>query len=47
MHLKEEIPRMEYIIYTDPRGLRNYNQNPTTCPLSPIPRVPPAIQRAS
>jgi long-chain acyl-CoA synthetase len=24
MHLKEEIPRIEYIIYDDPRGLRNY-----------------------
>jgi long-chain acyl-CoA synthetase len=24
MHLKEEIPGMEYIIYDDPRGLRNY-----------------------
>jgi long-chain acyl-CoA synthetase len=27
MHLKEEIPRMEYIIYTDPRGLRNYKHD--------------------
>jgi long-chain acyl-CoA synthetase len=24
MHLKEEIPRIEYIIYDDPRGLKNY-----------------------
>jgi long-chain acyl-CoA synthetase len=24
MHLKEEIPRLEYIIYDDPRGLKNY-----------------------
>jgi long-chain acyl-CoA synthetase len=27
MHLKEEIPRIEYIIYTDPRGLRNYKHD--------------------
>jgi len=25
MHLKEEIPRIEYIIYDDPRGLKNYD----------------------
>lgn len=24
MHLKDEIPRLEYIIYDDPRGLQNY-----------------------
>ena len=27
MHLKEEIPRIEYIIYTDARGLRNYKHD--------------------
>jgi long-chain acyl-CoA synthetase len=27
MHLKEEISRIEYIIYTDARGLRNYKQD--------------------
>jgi long-chain acyl-CoA synthetase len=27
MHLKEEIPRIEYIIYDDPRGLRNYKHD--------------------
>ena len=27
MHLKEEIPRIEYIIYDDPRGLRNYEHD--------------------
>ena len=27
MHLKEEIPRIEYIIYNDPRGLRNYKHD--------------------
>jgi long-chain acyl-CoA synthetase len=24
MHLKDEIPRLEYVIYDDPRGLQNY-----------------------
>jgi long-chain acyl-CoA synthetase len=27
MHLKEEIPRIEYIIYDDPRGLKNYKHD--------------------
>ncbi|HDZ90216.1 MAG: AMP-binding protein [Deltaproteobacteria bacterium] len=27
MHLKDEIPRMEYIIYDDPRGLQNYKKD--------------------
>ena len=27
MHLKEEIPGIEYIIYNDPRGLRNYKHD--------------------
>jgi long-chain acyl-CoA synthetase len=27
MHLKEEIPRLEYIIYDDPRGLQNYTHD--------------------
>jgi long-chain acyl-CoA synthetase len=27
MHLKEEIPRIKYIIYDDPRGLRNYKHD--------------------
>jgi long-chain acyl-CoA synthetase len=27
MHLKEEIPGIEYIIYDDPRGLRNYKHD--------------------
>jgi long-chain acyl-CoA synthetase len=27
MHLKEEIPRLEYVIYDDPRGLQNYNRD--------------------
>ena len=27
MHLKEEIPRLEYVIYDDPRGLRNYKED--------------------
>ena len=27
MHLKEEIPRLEYIMYDDPRGLRNYKHD--------------------
>jgi long-chain acyl-CoA synthetase len=27
MHLREEIPRIEYIIYDDPRGLRNYKED--------------------
>ena len=27
MHLKEELPGIEYIIYNDPRGLRNYKHD--------------------
>jgi len=27
MHLKDEIPRLEYIIYDDPRGLQNYKHD--------------------
>ena len=27
MHLKEEVPRIEYIIYDDPRGLGNYKHD--------------------
>jgi len=27
MHLKDEIPRMEFIIYDDPRGLQNYKHD--------------------
>ena len=27
MHLKNEIPRLEYIIYDDPRGLQNYKHD--------------------
>jgi long-chain acyl-CoA synthetase len=27
MHLKEEIPRLEYVIYDDPRGLHNYKRD--------------------
>jgi long-chain acyl-CoA synthetase len=27
MHLKEEIPRIDYIIYDDPRGLQNYKED--------------------
>ncbi len=27
MHLKEELPRLEYIIYDDPRGLQNYKHD--------------------
>ena len=27
MHLKDEIPRMEYVIYDDPRGLQNYKKD--------------------
>jgi long-chain acyl-CoA synthetase len=27
MHLKDEIPRLEYIIYDDARGLKNYNHD--------------------
>ncbi len=27
MHLKDEVPRLEYIIYDDPRGLQNYKHD--------------------
>ena len=27
MHLKDEVPRLEYIIYDDPRGLQNYQKD--------------------